>query len=118
MKNEEERELLGESEEEAEKRETNSHALVDEETNIINFNNFRLTDLPTNKHVGVPPLASNKVDIQMAAIEAELVQTIKDYIEKKCNMNGFPNESNRNVEQSKGIKELIEITKKENVAVT
>ena len=118
MKNEEERELLGESEEEAEKRETNSHALVDEETNIINFNNLRPTDLPTNKQVGVPPLASNKVEIQMAAIEAELVQTTKDYIEKKCDRHGFPNESNLNVEQSKGIKELIEMTKKENVIVT
>ena len=118
IKNEEERELLGESEEEAEKRETNSHPLVDEETKIINFNNLRPTDLPTNKQVGVPPLASNKVEIQMAAIEAELVQTTKDYIEKKCDRNGFPNESNLNVEQIKGIKELIEMTKRENVIVT
>ena len=54
----------------------------------------------------------------MAAIEAELVQTTKDYIEKKCDSYGFPSESNLNNEQSKGIKELIELSKKENIIVT
>ena len=108
MKNDEERTLLEETEEEAEKREIKSHALVDEETNTMNFNNLRPPDLPTNKQVGVPPLATNKVEIQMAAIEAELVQVTKNYVDKKCDRKGIPNESNLREVQQKGIKELVE----------
>ena len=79
---------------------------------------FNRTDLPTNKQVGVPSLAANKVEIQMAAIEAELVQQTKDYLEKKCDRKGVPTESNLNKAQTEGIKELIEMTKNENVIVT
>ena len=91
----------------AEMRETKSHALVDEVTNIINFNNLKPTDLPTNKQVGVPPLAANKVEIQMSAIEAELVQQTKEYLEKKCDREGVPKESNLNKAQTEGIQEGI-----------
>ena len=46
MKNDDERKLLEETDEEAEKREIKSCTLVDDDTNI---NNLRPTDLPTNK---------------------------------------------------------------------
>ena len=81
MKSEEEREELGENQEDAEEREMREHALVEKDTNIINFNNLRPTDLPTNRTVGVPPLANTNVEIQMAAIEAELVAATNEYIE-------------------------------------
>ena len=55
MKSEEKRILVGETEEEAEINEIKSHALVDDETKVINFNNLRVTDLPTNRQVGVSP---------------------------------------------------------------
>ena len=69
MKSEEEREELGENQEDAEEREMREHALVEKDTNIINFNNLRPTDL-TNRAAGVPPLANNNFEM-MAAIEAE-----------------------------------------------
>ena len=118
IKNEADRLLFEESEEEAEKREINSHALVDEETKVINFNNLRPTDLPTNKQVHVPPLAPNKVEIQMAAIEAELVQATNHYLETKCDKKGMPKESNLSSEQTKGISEMVKMTKNQNVIVT
>ena len=115
MKNEAERKLTGESEEEYEKNKIKSHALVDEETNTVNFNNLRPTDLPTNKQVGVPPLATNKVEIQFAAIEAELIQAANDYLQESCDRNGIPKESNLSTSVMKGIKETIEMTKNEDV---
>ena len=63
-------------------------------TNTMNFINLRLTDLPTNKQIGVPPIASNKVEIQMAAVEAELVQITNDYIDNKCDDKGVPKQTN------------------------
>ena len=44
----------------------------------------------------------------MAAIEAELVQVTKNYVDKKCDRKGIPNESNLREVQQKGIKELVE----------
>ena len=105
-RNQEERILMEETEEEAEERERKSHELVDNDTNTINFNKLRPTDIPTNKTVGVPPLATNKVEIQMAATEAELVQVTKEYLERECNSKGFPKDSNLTKDQQEGIKEL------------
>ena len=111
MKSEEEREEMEETEEEAEERERKSHALVDRETNTINFNNLRPTDLPTNRQIGVPPLATNKVEIQMAAIEAELVGATNEYIEKECDKKGVPKVSNITKGLEDGIKEVAEMVK-------
>ena len=118
MKNEEERKLVDESEEEFENNEIKSHALVDDETKVMNFNNLRPTDLPTNKQVFIPPLASNRVEIQMAAIEAELVQATNDYLRNNCDRKGIPNESNLSSDTAKGIKQTIEMTKNDGVIVT
>ena len=118
MKSEEERILVGETEEEAEINEIKSHALVDDETKVINFNNLRVTDLPTNRQVGVPPLAPNQVEIQMAGIEAELVQATSDYIKSKCDQKGIPKETNLSSELQKGLKETVEMTKNGSVIVT
>ena len=71
MKRGEERIEAGETEDEAEKNFANAHELLDQVSNTINFNNLRPTDLPSNKQIGAPPIASNKVEIQMTAIEAE-----------------------------------------------
>ena len=118
MKNEEERILAGETEEEAERNEINSHALVDDATKVINFNNLRVTDLPTNRQVGVPPLASNSVEVQMAGIEAELVQATCEYLKTKCDQKGVPKESNLSPELETGMKQAIEMQKNGNVVVT
>ena len=115
MKSEEDRLLAGETEEEAEVRETEEHSLVDEDSNTLNFSKLRVTDIPTNKTVGIPPLATNKVEIQMAATEAELVQVTKEYMEKECNSKGFPKESNLSREAQEGIKELKVMTKDDKI---
>jgi len=115
MKNQEERILMDETEEEAEEKERKSHELVDVDTNTINFNKLRPTDIPTNKTVGVPPLATNEVEIQMAATEAELVQVTKEYLERECNSKGFPKESNLTKEEQEGIKELKVMTKNDKI---
>ena len=115
MKSEEERILAGETEEESEKREREEHALVDLNTNTLNFNNMRVTDIPTNKTVGIPPLATNKVEIQMAATEAELVQVTIEYMQKECDPKGFPKESNLSKEMQEGIKELKVMTKDDKI---
>ena len=82
------------------------------------FNNLRVTDLPTNRQVGVPPLAPNHVEIQMAGIEAELVQATSDYIKSKCDQKGIPKETNLSSELQKGMKETVEMTKNGSVIVT
>ena len=109
MKSEEDRNLAGETEEEAEEREREESELVDS-NNILNFNRMRVTEIPTNKTVGIPPLASNKVEIQMAATEAELVEVTKEYMKKECDAKGFPKESNLSKQMQEGVKELKVLT--------
>ena len=111
-------EELGENQKDAEEREMREHALVEKDTNIINFNNLRPTDLPTNRTVGVPPLANNNVEIQMAAIEAELVAATNEYIEKKCDKKGFPKESILTKNLEEGILELKAMTKEQGKIIT
>ena len=94
-----------------------AHELVDKESKTINFNNLRPTDLPSNKQIGVPPLADNNTEIQMAAIEAELVLITQKYVKENCDVKGVPKEANLSVEQSKGLVEL-EVLQKEGKVVS
>ena len=48
------RKEMNETKEEAEQRERKSHTIFDEESNTLNFNKARPTDLPTNKNYNSP----------------------------------------------------------------
>ena len=111
MKREEERKEAGETEEEAEKNDAEAHKLIDRESNTINFNNLRPTDLPSNKQIGAPPIASNKVEIKMAGIEAELVQVTMEYIKNNCDSEGLPKETNLTEKEREGVKEILAMLK-------
>ena len=106
---------MDETEDEAEERERKSHQLVDKESNTINYKNLRPTDIPTNKLVGVPPLASNKVKIQFAALEAEIVQATNKYLEKECDSKGTPKENNLTKELKGGVNELLAMIKEDKI---
>ena len=118
ISNQEERNTLGLTEKEAEEKEHKEHELFDYETKVINFSKLRPTDLKTNKSIFIPPLAPNKVEIEMAAIEGEIVQTTNHYIQELCDKKGYPKEENLTKENKAGIAELKEECKNGAVVTT
>ena len=111
-RSEEERNLAGESVEEAhEKDRVDSQIILDKK---INLNNIRVTNLPGNKEVILPDDRLEQTEAGLAGFKEEMMEVARMYKKEKCDEKGDIKEAKVNREVEAGIKELRSQTKSKN----